>query len=139
MDYFIEAERETLKGVVICGSNAGYEEIKQFSLEKLLSSLQEANHAISALGLNTIPCIVQEAALIGRSTNTPYRESVYLLNFSWSPRMPELDKAEFYKSLLQYASLIGRKLEQERVYIEFDGKTIILRTEDEAEQDSNLS
>src|SRR3989344_8770351 len=114
MDHYTqESSGKSLKGVIICGSKAGYEGNKTFSLEQTLTFLEQINVEIANSGLSPIPCIVVEGTLVGRSTSGLYRERAYTLNFSWSPRIPAPPKDEFYNTLLEYACQLGSKMEQE--------------------------
>ena len=121
--YLEEAARNTLKGVVTCGARAGYEGSKLFSLEDVIDFVASAHEQIPT----SIPCIIREGTLVGRTDTTQYREKTYTFEFSWSPRRVPPENEVFYAVLLKYAHLLGISMQQERVYVEFEGKTRILK------------
>jgi hypothetical protein len=123
MDYSIEARARTLSGRIILGAREGYDGDREFSLEELANFLREANKEIES-----IPCIIAPGLLVGRSGNSDYSERVFYLNFSQSPRTarPLLSK-RFMDILIEYGNFLGNSMKQERVYIDFNGETIVLR------------
>ncbi len=125
--YTIESSGKSLKGTVICGSTPGYEGGKSLSLEETLALFDDVNEEIVNGGLAPIPCIVTEGTLIGRSDSGLYHEAVYSFNFSWSPRVPSPGEDVFHQTLMQYADRLGNKMEQTRVYVEFEGNTDVLK------------
>lgn len=126
-NYNLEKSSRSLTGKIICGSRCGYDSDKEFGLEETLALIEETNKEISDEGLTTIPCIVQEGTLIGRASTENYREQVYTLNFSHSPRLNPIKSDTFYNTLLLYADKLGNKMQQTRMYIEFNGNTTILK------------
>ncbi len=128
MKYNLEARAKTLKGTVTVGSREGYSG-KEFEIDRVELELDNINVKLSGRGLRTIPCIITNGKLIGRSSggSAKYAERVYRLEFSWSPRSPKMGKKEFNSILMDYATGLGCRLKQERVYIEFDGKTSVLK------------
>ncbi len=122
-----EAAGPSLKGRVICGSEVGYAGGRRFSLEEVITHLSEISGELALAGYPAIPFIITEGALFGRSESGSYQESVYTLNFSWSPRIPSPTPEEFSTALQAYAANLGSRLSQERVYVEFDGTTTILK------------
>jgi len=128
--YNREAIASSLTGSITCGSRCGYEGTKRFSLEETLDFLDGINKTISDGGLQPIPCIVHEGVLVGRASTASYRETVFTMDFSWSPRAPEMEKNTFYKTLITYANRLGIEMKQERVYVKFDGKTEVLKKAD---------
>ena len=125
--YKSEAMKPSLKGLITCGSRCGYEGKKEFTLEETLSILEEANETIIDSGYQPIPCIVREGMLVGRTTDNCYREGVFMMEFSWSPRASEIASDRFYETLLTYANILGCEMQQERVYIEFNNMTEVLK------------
>ncbi len=126
-DYNREAMAETLKGLVTCGARCGYDGSKEFTLEEIIDVLDDVNREIVDAGLQSIPCILREGVLIGRTSTENYHEKVYSMEFSWSPRAKLLERTTFYNTLIEYANRIGQKMKQERVYLEFDGQTEVLK------------
>ncbi|MDP3882218.1 MAG: hypothetical protein Q8Q31_05065 [Nanoarchaeota archaeon] len=127
-NYNIEASGVALKGIITCGSLEGYESTgASFTLENLLGFLDETNKEILEEGLKPIPCIIYQGTLVGRSNSGQYREEVYTLDFSWSPRVGAPLKEVFLKTLMEYADRLGKKMKQTRIYVEFEGKTTVLK------------
>lgn len=129
MDYYsIEKTAESLTGKITCGSKIGYcLDSREFNLGWLIQFINETNKEIIDEGSITLPCIIQEGTLIGRANTKDYCEKVYNLNFLHSPRSNPIDSETFYNTLLMYADKIGNKMQQERMYVEFDGNTTIIR------------
>ena len=125
--YDVEACATTLKGTVTCGSSCGYGGGKEFTLEETLDILDGVNKEIVDDGFSPIPCILREGVLAGRASSESYREKVFSMNFSWSPRVAPMDKTIFYETLLKYANVLGQKMGQERMYLEFDNQTEVLK------------
>jgi len=125
--YEVEVSGSSLKGNIICGSTPGYEGGKGFDLEQTLAFLDEVNREITESGLASIPCIVTEGTLVDRSDSGLYREGGYTFGFSWSPRIPAPERNIFYQTLMQYANSLGDKMGQERMSVEFEGETSVLR------------
>src|SRR3989344_3329689 len=128
--YNREAIASSLTGSITCGSRCGYEGSKEFTLEETLDILDGINRNIGDTGLQPIPYIVREGVLVGRASTDIYREKVFTMDFSWSPRAPEMERNTFYETLIEYANILGTRMEQERVYVEFDGKTEVLKKAD---------
>jgi hypothetical protein len=128
MIYRLEAMAETLKGIVTCGSREGYTG-RSFGLPRVEKSLDETNVEVARRGLTPLPCIITSGKLVGRSEDggARYTEGVYRLEFALSPRSKKMSKREFQSVLIAYAEGIGSKLKQERVYVEFGGKTSVIR------------
>ncbi len=125
--YNQEARGASLKGIITCGAQAGYDSEKEFSLEKTIKFLTEINQKRGERKDITIPCIVKEGTLIGRSGGSVYRERVYQLEFSWSPRNSTIPPETFRDALFSYADELGQRMEQQRMYVEFDGGTYVLK------------
>ncbi|MBI2102239.1 hypothetical protein HYT55_00225 [Candidatus Woesearchaeota archaeon] len=125
--YQREARGATLKGIITCGARVGYEDGREFDLEETISVLNEINRERSESGAMTLPCIIKEGTLIGRSADSDYREQIYQLEFSWSPRYKEIPRDTFREALLAYADELGQRMEQQRMYVEFDGETTVLK------------
>ena len=121
--YIEEAAENTLKGIVTCGARAGYEGNKQFSLDDVIDFVARAHEQVPT----PIPCIIREGTLMRRTDTTEYKEKIYTLEFLWSPRKAPLENDVFYARLLHYAQMLGTQMQQERVYVEFEGKTIVLK------------
>ena len=122
-NYSLETKGKTLKGIIICGAREGYTGTKENSLDEVLDALDDINQARKKNELPIPSCMVSEAILIGRSQEEKYREKVYKFEFSWSPRAKPTTETIFHEALVQYVNALGSKLKQERVYLEFDGKT----------------
>lgn len=125
--YVKEAVAISLKGSITCGSRCGYEGNKGLTLEETINILERVNREIADAGSQSIPCIVREGVLVGRTDTQNYREIVYTMEFSWSPRAKPMKRDTFYEKLLEYADKLGQAMEQERIYVEFDGKTEVLK------------
>lgn len=124
--YHIESEGRVLSGKIICGSLVGYTGDKCYSLDDLVNFVDISN-VTKPENLPVIPCILYEGKLVSRSGNQTYVEKVYELNFACSPRIEQPSKESFYRSLIDYAEQIGLNMEQERIYVEFEGKTVVLK------------
>lgn len=131
-EYEIEASEVALSGRIVCGSTEGYDSTGgKDSLEQTLGFLDEINRDMCDRSLSPIPCIVSQGVLIGRATSGQYREDVYTLDFSWSPRSKPMDKNVFLDTLVQYAVGLGQKMKQTRMYLEFEGKTTVLKRKED--------
>jgi len=130
MKYDLEARAKTQKGTVTVGSREGYAG-KEFDLNRVEEAVDKANLSVRGQGFNPVPCIISQGRLIGRAGvsggGNAYREGVYRLEFALSPRVPAMNKKNFYKLIVAYATEIGETLKQERVYVEFDGWTSVLK------------
>ncbi len=126
--YHQEARGPTLKGIITCGARAGYDGGQEFNLEQTIGFLNDINGERSGRREITIPCIVKEGTLIGRWSDSDYRERVYQLEFSWSPRYTAIPKETFRDALLSYADELGQRMEQQRMYVEFEDETFVLKT-----------
>ncbi len=122
-DYEVEATRDTLKGIVTCGARAGYQRTKQYQLDDVVDLLAHLHEEINP----SIPCIIREGRLVGRVDTSEYVERVYSFEFFWSPRQDPIGKEVFQSTLLHYAQRLGEGMRQERVYIEYEGKTTVLK------------
>ena len=127
MSYEREAIAPSLKGIITCGSASGYENSENVSLEKLLFHIKEINEEFVAERKNIIPCIVRKGNLIGRASDSSYKETIYTIEFSYSPRLMQIQRDTFYETLIEYANRIGNRMQQERIYLEFDCKTEVLK------------
>jgi len=125
--YNQEARSLSLKGVITCGSKAGYDNGQEFSLEQTIGFLNGINEERSERKEITIPCIVREGTLVGRSTDSDYRERVYQLEFSWSPRSKAIPPETFRDALLSYADELGQRMGQQRMYVEFENETYVIK------------
>ena len=125
--YDLEHSGPSLKGTIICGSTPGYEGGQSINLEETLALFDGVNQEIVEEGLAPIPCIVTEGTLIGRSDSGLYREGVYTFNFSWSPRVPAPSGDVFQQTLMEYADRLGNKMNQTRMYVEFEGETLVIK------------
>lgn len=126
--YKQEARGATLKGIITCGAQAGYESGKEFSLEQTIGFINDINEDRNGRKEITLPCIVKEGTLIGRSGDSDYRERVYQLEFSWSPRYSAIPSETFRDALLSYADELGQRMEQQRMYVEFENETYVLKS-----------
>jgi len=52
---------------------------------------------------------------------------VYSFNFARSPRLPEISDEVFEKSIYGYAFRLGEKMGQEKVYLDYKGRTTVFR------------
>jgi hypothetical protein len=126
-NYDLEASGSSIKGAITCGSEEGYDGGRKFGLAQALGFLDEVNEELSTEGFSPIPCILTEGTLVGRSDSGLYRETVYTLSFSWSPRVPAPDRETFRNTLMEYADRIGSRMGQVRMYVEFEGETSVLK------------
>ncbi len=122
-NYRLEAEINTLKGTIICGSREGYSGNIEHSLEEVLSIIDEINVGRVQRRLPISNIMINEVMLIGRSGDAKYHEKVYKIELSWSPRAEPIKVDTFREVLHQYADELGVRLKQERVYLDFDGMT----------------
>ena len=125
--YIKEATRKNLKGRLICGAGSGYKPKKILTLQQILNFLEEINNHFESRKTKTIPCIVKEGVVIGRTSDSQYKAKIYDLEFSWSPRARPISKKEFLKILTEYAIRLQKKIGLKRVYIEFGGRTTIFK------------
>ncbi|MBT5021412.1 hypothetical protein HOK51_09675 [Candidatus Woesearchaeota archaeon] len=128
--YKFEATEKNLKGTITCGSKVGYEGDSKFDLTQVLDILDQINKELNLEGIASIPCIVVEGELVGRSDLEKYREKIYNLNFAWCPRVPAPSTDDFYETLKQYVNRLGNKMQQERIYVEFEGDTVVYKRKD---------
>lgn len=126
-NYRLETKGISLKGIITCGARAGYSGEKEFSLEEALVFLEDINKARDAHGQVIPSCMIIESTLLGRAGNHEYREQVYKVELSWSPRSGQLGSDEFCEILFQYADQLGLKAQQERMYIEFEETTYVFK------------
>ncbi len=120
--YTLEAEAEIMRGRVICGSRRGYTKAEELSLPKICDAIARIHQGFNERGKPTLPCIVSEGHLIGRTGEEAYRERVFYCDFSQSPRIERLDNATFQESVREYARELGKEFNQTRMYIEMDGR-----------------
>jgi len=116
-----------MRGTLTLGSMVGYSGKKVFTIKDIAKAIDEVNVCRTAKSQETIPCMVSESLLIGRTGDAKYEETVFNLEFSISPRRPSMGKAKFYQVLLEYADSLGARLEQTRVYVEFKDETTVLK------------
>ena len=98
-----------------------------FSKDDLLITLEGINEERVRVGQRTIACIVTEGTLLGRATESAYREEVYNLDFTWSARLEQISPDTFYNDVCEYAEAVGVQLEQERMYVQFQGRTSVYK------------
>ena len=72
-------------------------------------------------------CIITEGTLIGRTTKSEYREGVYYLDFTWSPRVEPIGDVEFFELVAAYTFELGASLGQERMYVQYQGNTTVYK------------
>jgi hypothetical protein len=125
--YTLEAYGKTSSAVVTLGAREGYEGSKEYSLEELMRMIDELNMQRNSQNLKNLNCIVSEAHLIGRAGDSSYKERLYELKFSQSPRVKAIDNGEFFDIVKEYASALGSSMKQQRVYIEFNGDTYVFK------------
>lgn len=127
MNYEQEAKGDTLKGTINLGARSGYDsqepKAKEFSLEDVVEILNKINSEFASQELQRIPCIVREGLLVGRTETENYRERIYSFEFLWSPRAEPMQSDVFYNALLEYGKALGEKMQQQRLYLEFNGST----------------
>lgn len=128
MEFYLEAHAPALKAIVTVGARPGYDESAvPFSLEHVANIVSASHHEIESAGKRSIPAIISQGTLVGRSTNSDYREGIYSIDFTLSPRVEPMSNDDFWEVVSTYAQIIGRELKQERVYIDYRNKTLILR------------
>ena len=127
MSYYVEAQRRTLKAVITVGSRQGYTSIRQFSIDKVVEAVSGISKDIEAHGKRPMSAIITEGMLITRTRIGEYREKVYQVNLAWSPRNQEMLEQEFLHTASEYAQELGKRLKQERVYMDISGDTIVFR------------
>jgi hypothetical protein len=127
MTYDREALSDSLKGRITCGSTKGYRFFQDISIEETVRIIGKIHDEITKKGLEAIPCIISEGRLVGRAETSKYFETVYHIEFSWSPRLIPIERDHFYQILVEYAQRIGDAMSQERIYLEFEGKTEVFK------------
>jgi len=130
-NYELEAKRENQKGTVLCGARIGYEGAASFTLADVCSAIDAINKRLGERGMPSVGCIVSEGMLVGRTGEAGYREPVYRCEFSTSPRAAAQSRDSFNDMILTYASELGTHFKQERMYVELDGVTHVLRRSNE--------
>ncbi len=128
--YLVEASRDTMGGTLVLGSVVGYVRGAAFRPEEIIRHIHEINGEREAAARKTVACMVSESVLVGRSGESGYQEKVFNVRFSVSPRAQRIDRTTFYGVLLEYASALGGRLKQTRVYIDFEGKTVALKAKE---------
>ena len=127
-NYEVEAQGNIQNCVITCGARVGYEGDREVSLDEVIVILGAAHKEVAADNiLIPIPCIVREGTLVGRSEGMDYTEKVYSFNFARSPRLPEISDEVFEKSIYGYAFRLGEKMGQEKVYLDYKGRTTVFR------------
>ncbi len=121
-NYVRETSGPILTAIITCGSKVGYGGDTVFSLDDIAAAVDEINKERNQRQERTFGCIIEQGILVGRTGETDYRETVYKLAFSWSPRSKQIHSAEFLKAIEEYTDALGLQLQQERMYIEFQGE-----------------
>ena len=114
MGYFLEAKRKTQTGIL--------------TLEDVVQKV-DAVHKKSSQPLNGI---ISQGELVGRSGDSSYRETVFRIALSTSPRSKALSQKDFLNALEVYATELGSDMKQERVYLECNGVTYVYKIKSES-------
>ena len=126
--YEREANANTLKGFITMGLRPGYRAgAAVLAPQDALGLLSDVNAEMSGSDMTPIPCKCTEGTLVMWSGGQEYREPVVTMEFSWSPRQEPMAPDAFERTLFEYADRLGGRLGQERVYVEFGGRTTVLR------------
>ena len=125
--YRQEAYGKASFAVATLGAREGYDGKKEYSLDEILSMLDEINKDRSLKQFPTLNCMVSEAHLVGRSGDSSYREKLYKLNFAQSPRFKNLSSGDFFVIVKEYAFTLGSSMKQQRVYIDFENYTHVFK------------
>jgi hypothetical protein len=138
--YFHEAEASMLSGVITVGATAGYAaEGTTFSLDDTLDIIHDVNKRFDNSIWPLVPSMVREEHLVGRASESKYQEKLYKLTFAWSPRQAALSNNTFFEGLCEYGFKIGREMQQQRVYVDFQGQTHVFKLlEEKSFDDSTL-
>ncbi len=123
MKYYLEAQRETQTGTIVIGARVGYKGPNTFTLEDVATNLNAINKQIGY----PLNALINPRELVGRSGDSSYRETVFEIDLSTSPRGRALPREKFLKALEFYVTELGSKMQQERVYLEYDGITRVYR------------
>lgn len=129
MIYKQEAIGKTLKATLTLGAREGYDGQKEYTLQEVIEKVNDAHTEIQRGGISPLNCMISESHLVGRSGDSSYQEKLFLLNFAWSPRAGEPNKNKFFETIKSYAFRLGDKMKQQRVYLEFDGSTLVFKRE----------
>ncbi|MBI5002332.1 hypothetical protein HZC31_03035 [Candidatus Woesearchaeota archaeon] len=127
-NYIPEAIGRTIHGIITVGSVAGYEKGRVFSFAETQDIVDKINNGFDNSVWVQIPCMIREEHLVGRTGGSGYREKLYRMTFAWSPRANPISSNSFFESLCEYAFRLGTELSQQRVYLDFDGKTSVFKT-----------
>jgi hypothetical protein len=125
MSYEVEAQSRTLRAIVTIGSKPGYEPGRTFTRERVAEVISDISRKIEARGERAVPAIITKGLLVGRASLSDYREKIYQIDFSWSPRRGEMLEGDFLHTASEYAQEIGDALKQTRVYLEVSEETIV--------------
>lgn len=125
--YIQEAIGKTSFAVVTLGAREGYEGSKEYSLDDLLNQIDNLNRLRGTSNLKTLNCIVSESNLIGRAGDSSYREKLYELKFSQSPRTEIIPDGSFFEIVKEYAFALGSSMKQQRVYVDFKDNTYVFK------------
>jgi hypothetical protein len=127
IDYSQEAMGPTLSGIITVGSVAGYDNGKNFSLSQAQEAIDKINKKLDSSIFTSIPCMIHEAHLVGRAGGSDYSEKLYKMTFAHSPRLNPISQNTFFETLCEYGFRLGRELEQQRVYVDFNDQTLVFR------------
>jgi hypothetical protein len=116
-----------MTGTILVGSMVGYSGKTVFSIDDIAKLVHKLNKERAEESRPTIPCIISETILIGRSGDARYEEKVFNLEFSISPRSPKVLEKTFAAILAEYADSLGSQLKQTRVYIKFKDRIAVLK------------
>ncbi len=126
-NYAMEASRNAMRGTVLLGSRIRYSGKQVFTVKQIAKIVDDINVLRVVTSRETVPCLISESLLVGRTGDAKYQERLFKLEFSISPRWPAMTQARFYRVLSEYANALGVKLKQTRVYIEFDDNIAVLK------------
>lgn len=129
LQYRLEAEVPIMRGRVICGSRRGYDGTEKFSLTEVCDAIARLHKNLNERSRPTVPCIVSEGSLVGRTGENAYQEKVYFCDFSQSLRAERLETQIFRETVREYAHELGEEFNQTRMYIEFDGRVEVWKAE----------
>lgn len=129
--YSLEAKLLTVRGSILCGARKGYTGADSITLAEVSDTVERIGGKLQNEGRRPIACIVR-GLLVGRTGDGGYRERVYRCEFSTSPRALPMPEEDFKTTLFAYACELGTTLQQERMYVEHEGMTYVLRRTQEA-------
>ena len=123
----LEIKGKFIRGNIALGSKIGYTGKDFFKLQDVIDVLHKVNLERNNISKLIIPITIRESVLIGRSKISKYQEKIYILEFYSGPRGPKISKSNFLKILKEYAISLGMHLKQERLYIDFNGISHVLK------------